>query len=64
MSAKDKIARTARLSAASLLLAITFSRSLPSLREARRPAGVIPGQYIVVLKDGVDGKAVTSEQRC
>jgi subtilisin len=59
-SAKGKIVRTARLTAASLLPVITLL-AIASFSPGSAAAGVIPGQYIVVLKDGVDGKAVASE---
>ena len=45
---------------ASLLPVITFL-VIASFSPASATAGVIPGQYIVVLKDGVDGKAVAAE---
>src|SRR5438128_1879696 len=55
-----KIVRTARITIASMLPVITFL-AIASFSPGSATAGVIPGQYIVVLKDGVDGKAVASE---
>ena len=55
-----KIVRTARITIASLLSVITFL-AIAFFSPGSATARVIPGQYIVVLKDGVDGKAVAAE---
>jgi len=59
-SAKGKNVRAARLTAASLLPVITFL-AITFFSSGSTTAAVIPGQYIVVLKDGADGEAVAAE---